>query len=136
MNLLANAASLVIGISAVLTFYTALLHITRRNISNSYKFRIVRDLIVGIQSLQLCFAAMGLQFEYPFLLYPFLTLLFISGSLNYIRYFMFFYPGGKIPLRLILQMLPAAIIFAGETWFYFFNTVENKEALLPSQSNG
>jgi len=129
MNLLTNAASLVIGITAVLTFYTALLHATRRNISNSYKFRIVRDLIVGIQSLQLCFATLNMQFEYPFLLYPFLTLLFISGSLNYIRYFMFFYPGGKIPLRLILQMIPAAIILAGETWFYFIDTGENKAVL-------
>ena len=126
MNLLANAASLVIGISAVLTFYTALLHITRKNINNSYKFRIVRDLIVGIQSLQLCFVTLNMQFEYPFLLYPFITLLFISGSLYYIRYFMFFYPGSRIPLRLILQMVPAAIILAGETWFYFFDTAANK----------
>jgi AraC-like DNA-binding protein len=129
MNLLANAASLVIGISAVLTFYTALLHTTRRNINKSYKFRIVRDLIVGIQSLQLCFVTLSMQFEYPFLLYPFLTLLFISGSLNYIRYFMFYYPGGKIPLRLILQMMPAAIILAGETWFYFFDTAVNKAVI-------
>jgi len=129
MTPLANAASLIIGISAVLTFYTALLHITRRNISNSYKFRIVRDLIVGIQSLQLCFVTLNMQSEYPFLLYPFVTLLFISGSLNYIRYFMFFYPGGKVPLRLILQMMPAAIILAGETWFYFIDTGENKAVL-------
>jgi AraC-like DNA-binding protein len=129
MNLLANAASLVIGIFAVLTFYTALLHITRKNVNNSYKFRIVRDLIVGIQSLQLCFVTLNMQFEYPFLLYPFMTLLFISGSLYYIRYFMFFYPGSRIPLRLILQMAPAAIILAGETWFYFIDTGQNKAAL-------
>jgi len=129
MNLLANAASLVIGIFAVLTFYTALLHLTRKSVNNSYKFRIVRDLIVGIQSLQICAVTLNLQFEYPFLLYPFMTLLFISGSLYYIRYFMFFYPGSRIPLRLILQMVPAAIILAGETWFYFIDTGQNKAAL-------
>ena len=129
MNVLATTASLVIGISAVLTFYTGLLHITRKNVTNSYKFRIVRDLIVGIQSLQLCFVTMDMQFEYPFLLYPFMTLLFISGSLYYIRYFMFFYPGSRIPLRLILQMVPAASILAGETWFYFIDTGQNKAAL-------
>jgi AraC-like DNA-binding protein len=129
MNLLAYTASLVIGIFAVLTFYTALLHITRKNVNNSYKFRIVRDLIVGIQSLQLCFVTLNMQLEYPFLLYPFMTLLFISGSLYYIRYFMFFYPGSRIPLRLILQMVPAAIILAGETWFYFIDTGQNKAAL-------
>jgi AraC-like DNA-binding protein len=129
MNLLPTAASLVIGISAVLIFYTALLHVTRRNAYTSYRFRIIRDLIVGVQSLQLCFVAMGLQFEYPFLLYPFLTLLFISGPLYYIRYFMFFYPGGKIPLRLVLQMVPAALILVGETWFYFIDTGRNKAAI-------
>jgi AraC-like DNA-binding protein len=129
MNLLAYTASLVIGIFAVLTFYTALLHITRKSVNNSYKFRIVRDLIVGIQSLQLCFVTLNMQLEYPFLLYPFMTLLFISGSLYYIRYFMFFYPGSRIPLRLILQMVPAAIILAGETWFYFIDTGQNKAAL-------
>jgi AraC-like DNA-binding protein len=129
MSLLAKAASLVIGITSVLVFYTALLYITRRKINHSYKFRIIRDLIVGIQSLQLCFVTMNLQFEYPFLLYPLITLLFIAGPLNYIRYFMFFYPGGKIPLRLTAQLIPAAIIFMYETWFYFINTGENKAVI-------
>jgi hypothetical protein len=130
MNILSNAAALIIGIASVLTFYTALLHVTRKKVNNTYKFRIIRDVMVGVQSLQLCFVAMSLQFEYPFLLYPFLTLLFISGSLNYIRYFMFFYPGGKIPLRLILQMVPAAIVLVAETWFYFFDTGQNKAAVI------
>jgi AraC-like DNA-binding protein len=126
MSLLASAASLVIGITSMLVFYTALLHITRKKTNHSYKFRIIRDLIVGIQSLQLCFITLNTQFEYPFLLYPFITLLFMSGPLNYIRYFMFFYPGGKIPLRLTAQLIPAVIIFMYETWFYFIDTGENK----------
>ena len=130
MNILSNVAALVIGIASILTFYTALLHVTRKKVNNTYKFRIIRDVMVGIQSLQLCFVAMNLQFEYPFLLYPLLTLLFISGSLNYIRYFMFFYPGGKIPLRLILQMTPAAIILVAETWFYFIDTGANKAVVI------
>jgi hypothetical protein len=53
MNLLPNVAS--ITIAAVLTFYTALLHLTRRHTSRSYVFRIIRDLLVGIQTLQLYF---------------------------------------------------------------------------------
>jgi AraC-like DNA-binding protein len=41
--------------------------------------------------------------------------------LNYIRYFMFLYPGRKIPLQVTAQFIPAAIIFVWETWFYMFN---------------
>lgn len=121
MNLLQDVASLAIAISTVLTFYTALLHLIRRKKNRSYIFRIVRDLIVGTQALQLYFLAKNFQLEYPFLLYPFITLLFIAGPLNYIRYFMFLYPGVKIPVQVKAQLIPAAIIFAWETWFYFFN---------------
>jgi len=127
MNLLASSAALMIGIAAVLTFYTALLHLTRRPIRNSHKFRIVRDLIVGIQTLQLYFTASGLQFTYPFLLYPFVSLLFIAGTLNYIRYYMFLYPGGEIPARIKTQMIPAGVVLVGETWFYLFNSDKSRE---------
>lgn len=121
MNLLSKSAPLVIFITAVLTFYTALLHLTRKKISRSHVFRIVRDLIVGTQTLQLYFLSKNVQLEYPFLLYPFITLLFSTGPLNYIRYFMFLYPGGKIPERVKIQLVPAAVIFLWETWFYFSN---------------
>ena len=120
MNLLANAASLIIGIASVLVFYTALLHRTRKKSGTSYKFRIIRDVLVGVQSLQLFFVSRGMQFEYPFLLYPFITLVFMSGPLYYTRYFMFIYPGGKIPRRMLAQLIPAALVLAYETWFYFF----------------
>jgi AraC-like DNA-binding protein len=129
MNLLSKLASLTIATAAVLTFYTALLHLTRRKIHRSHVFRIVRDLIVGTQTLQLYFLSKDMQLEHPFLLYPFITLLFITGPLNYIRYFMFLYPGKKIPLRIQVQLIPAAIILAWETWFYFFNPQENLSAL-------
>jgi AraC-like DNA-binding protein len=129
MNLLTNAASLVIAIAAVLTFYTALLHLTRRHTSRSYIFRLVRDLLVGLQSLQLYFVTKDLQLQYPFLLYLFVTLLFLSGPLNYIRYFMFFYPGGKIPTRIKIQILPAALVFVGETWFYFVNQAQSQAVI-------
>ncbi|MBK8420886.1 hypothetical protein [Candidatus Villigracilis saccharophilus] len=92
MNLLSKTASIVIAIAAVLTFYTALLHLTRRNKRRSFLFRVVRDLLVGLQTLQLYFVTQDLHLQYPFLLYLFVTLLFLSGPLNYIRYFMFFYP--------------------------------------------
>jgi AraC-like DNA-binding protein len=129
MNLLSEIAPLVIAIAAILTFYTALLHLTRRKISRSYVFRIVRDLIVGTQTLQLYFLSKDMQLEYPFLLYPFITLLFITGPLNYIRYFIFLYPGRKISLRITAQLIPAAIIFVWETWFYFFNPQDNLSVL-------
>ncbi len=119
----------IIVIAAVLTFYTALLHLTRKKVSRSRIFRIVRDLIVGTQALQLYFLSKDMQLDHPFLLYPFITLLFISGPLNYIRYFMFLYPGKKIPLRIQAQLVPAALILAWETWFYFFNPRENLPAL-------
>lgn len=119
MSRLASVAALVIGIAAVLTFYTALLHLNRTPLGNSYKFRILRDLIVGWQALMLYFIARGLQFRYPLLIYPFVTLLFVAGPLNYIRYYMFFYPGGKIPSRFLAQLVPAALVLALETWFYF-----------------
>ncbi len=119
MNVFASSAALVIGIAAVLTFYTALLHLVRTPSSRSYQFRILRDLLVGVQGLQLCFIARGWHLEHPFLLYPFVTLLFVSGPLNYIRYYMFFYPGGKVPLRLVAQLIPAALMLALESWFYF-----------------
>ena len=135
MNLLSNIASLVIAIAAVLTFYTALLHLTRRKISRFHVFRIVRDLIVGTQTLQLFFLSKNLQLEYPFLLYPFITLLFITGPLNYIRYFIFLYPGRKIPLRIKAQLIPAAIIFLWETWFYFLTPDENLPVLQNVFSN-
>jgi hypothetical protein len=70
------------GISAILTFYTALLHLTRRRSGNQYAFRILRDLVVGTQSLQLWVIAKGWQFDRPYLLFSFVTLLFISGWLN------------------------------------------------------
>jgi AraC-like DNA-binding protein len=129
MYLLSRIAPLVIAIAAILTFYTALLHLTRRKMSRSYVFRIVRDLIVGTQILQLYFLSKDMQLEYPFLLYPFITLLFITGPLNYIRYFMFLYPGRKISLRIKAQLIPAAIIFVWETWFYFFNPNDNLPVL-------
>jgi AraC-like DNA-binding protein len=129
MNLLSNAASLVIAIAAVLTFYTALLHLTRKHTGRSYIFRLIRDLLVGLQTLQLYFVTKDLQLQYPFLLYLFVTLLFLSGPLNYIRYFMFFYPGGKIPARIKIQILPAALIFIGETWFYFVNQAQSQAVI-------
>lgn len=121
MNFLSEAASIAIAISAVLTYYTALIHLTRRKFNRSYAFRIGRDLVVGTQTLQLYFLAKNLHLEYPFLLYPFITLLFISGPLNYIRYYMFLYPGKKVPLLVKAQIIPAAIIWVWETWFYFIN---------------
>lgn len=118
--MLAAAAATSILIAAVLTFYTALLHIMRRNKTRSYAFRIGRDLLVGTQTLQLHFLAKGTYLDYPWLLYPFVTLLFLSGPLNYIRYFKFFYPEGKIPPRVLAQIVPAGLIFLLESWFYFF----------------
>jgi AraC-like DNA-binding protein len=129
MSLLANAASLFIGIAATLVFYTALLHLTRKKSGQSYKFRIVRDVLVGIQSLQLLSVAGNMQFEYPFLLYPFITLVFISGPLYYMRYYMFIYPGGRIPRRVVAQLVPAALVLAYETWFYFFSSGDRAEVL-------
>jgi AraC-like DNA-binding protein len=135
MNLLSKIAPLVIAIAAILTFYTALLHLTRRKVSRSYAFRIIRDLIIGTQTLQLYFLAKGSQLEYPFLLYPFITILFITGPLNYIRYFMFLNPGRKIPLQVTAQLVPAAVIFAWETWFYYFNPDKNLDAIRSVFSN-
>ena len=129
MNLLSSTASVIIAVAAVLTFYTALLHLTRRHASHSYKFRIIRDLLVGFQTLQLYFVTKDLHLQYPFLLYLFVTLLFLSGPLNYIRYFMFFYPGGKIPTLIKIQILPALIIFVGETWFYFVKQAESQAVI-------
>lgn len=119
-------ASSVIAIAAMLTFYTALLHLTRRHPGRSYLFRLIRDLLVGLQTLQLYFVTKDLHLQYPFLLYLFVTLLFLSGPLNYIRYFMFFYPGGKIPARIKWQILPAVLVFLGETWFYFVNQAQSQ----------
>lgn len=118
--MLATAASTAIAIAAVLTFYTALLHLTRPNGSRFYAFRIARDLMVGTQTMQLYFVATNLHLKYPIVLYPFITLLFLSGPLNYIRYFKFFYPEGKIPPNVLVQMIPAGLVFLAETWFTFF----------------
>lgn len=134
MILLTPAASLVIGIAAVLTFYTALLHLTRKDAA-PFKFRIIRDLIVGTQTLQLYFITRNLHLVYPFLLYPFITLLFISGTLNYIRYFWFFYPGGKIPFGIKTALIPVGILLAGETWFYFVNWAESQAMMQSIFSN-
>lgn len=122
MDLLENLSASVILIAAVLTFYTALLHLTRKKINRSRIFRVVRDCIVGLQTIQLYFLAKNLQIQYPYLLYPLITLLFITGPLNYIRYFMLLVPGGRIPRKVIIQLIPAGIIFVWETSIYFFNT--------------
>jgi len=119
--MLERVASLVIFVAAVLTFYTALLHLTRKKSNRLYVFRLVRDLLVGWQTLQLYFIAQGLQFTYPIVLYPFITLLFISGPLNYVRYHLLLYPGKPISGRVIVQILPAILVFGWETWFYFFS---------------
>lgn len=129
MNLLSSLASIAIAIAAVLTFYTALLHLTRKHTGRSYIFRLIRDLLVGLQSLQLYFVTKDLHLLYPFLLYLFVTLLFLSGPLNYIRYFMFFYPGGQIPMRIKVQILPAVLVFIGETWFYFVNQAQSQAVI-------
>lgn len=118
--MLAAAAATSIFIATVLTFYTALLHLTRRKKTHSYTFRIVRDILVGIQTLQLYFVAAGNHLAASWLLYPFITLLFLSGPLNYIRYFKFFYPEGKIPPSVLAQLLPAGLIFLLESGFYLF----------------
>lgn len=127
--LLQQTAAIIIGIAAVLTFYTALLHLTRRTPTYSYRFRILRDLVVGLQALQLYFITQNLQFDHPWLLYPLVSLLFVSGTLNYIRYYRFLFPGGSIPLRVKAQLIPAAVIFLGETWFYFFNASESQSLM-------
>jgi len=129
MNPLSSLASTAISIAAVLTFYTALLHLTRKHTGRSYIFRLIRDLLVGLQTLQLYFVTKDLHLQYPFLLYLFVTLLYLSGPLNYIRYFMFFYPGGKIPARIVWQTLPAALVFFGETWFYFVNQPQSQAVM-------
>jgi len=129
MNPLSSLASTAIAIAAVLTFYTALLHLTRKHTGRSYIFRLIRDLLVGLQTLQLYFVTKDLHLQYPFVLYLFVTLLFLSGPLNYIRYFMFFYPGGKIPARITGQILPAALVFVGETWFYFVNQPQSQAVM-------
>lgn len=135
MNLLARIASVIIAIAAVLTFYTALLHLTRANGKRSYAFRIARDLVVGTQTLQLYFLVRGIQLQYPVVIYPFITLLFLSGPLNYIRYFKFFYPEEEIPLRLKMQLIPAVIVLIGETWFYFFNPSDSQTVIQSVFSN-
>ena len=61
--------------------------------------------------------------------YPFITLLFLTGPLNYIRYYMFLYPGKQPPSWVKAQLIPAAIIFVWETWFYFFNPIESGAAI-------
>lgn len=121
MNTLAIAASVSIGIAGVLTFYSALLHIMRPGAAISFRFRILRDLAVVVQSLQMAAIALSLQFGCPVLLYPALTLLFLNGPLYYIRYFMLFYPGERIPRRVLVQLLPAVLVLAYETWFYFLS---------------
>lgn len=133
--MLSHSASITIFIAAVLTFYTALLHLTRKHAGRSYIFRIIRDLLVGFQTLQLYFVTKDLHLQYPFLLYLFVTLLFLSGPLNYIRYFMFFYPGGKIPARIKFQFAPALIVFLGETWFYFVNQSQSQAVIQNIFSN-
>ena len=129
MNILSSLASFFISVAAVLTFYTALLHLTRKHTGRSYVFRLIRDLLVGLQTLQLYFVTKDLHLQYPSLLYLFVTLLYLSGPLNYIRYFMFFYPGGKIPARIKWQILPAALVFLGETWFYFVNPSQSQAVM-------
>lgn len=127
--MLGNVASLVIFIAAVLTFYTALLHLTRKKSNRSYAFRLGRDLIVGWQTLQLYFITQGLQLAYPLALYPFITFLFISGPLNYMRYHLFLYPGKRIPARVMVQMVPAVVVLGWETWFYLFSGFDNPEMM-------
>ncbi len=119
MDWLESLSSGVIAVEAVLVFYTALLHLTRSNNQRAFAFRIIRDLIVGVQTTQLYLISAKRYLELPFLLYPFITLLYLSGALSYIRYFLFLYPGEKIPLRIKAQLAPTALIFAWETWFYF-----------------
>jgi AraC-like DNA-binding protein len=135
LNLLNSVAPVVVGISAVLIFYTALLHLSRKSITGSYKFRILRDVLLGIQILQLYFLSKNLQLDYPILFFPFITLLFVTGPLSYMRYHMFFYPGGKIPDKVKLQLIPAAIVLIGEIWFYFFNMGSSREILRNVFSN-
>ncbi|MCU0484863.1 MAG: AraC family transcriptional regulator [Anaerolineales bacterium] len=107
------------------------MHLTRKKSSRLYIFRLGRDLLVGWQTLQLFFIAQGYQLAYPVVLYPFITLLFISGPLNYMRYYLLLYPGKPIPLQVIVQMVPAALVFGLETWFYFFSS-----AAVPEFING
>lgn len=127
--MLSTVAATSIFIAAVLTFYTALLHLTRKHTGRSYLFRLIRDLLVGLQTLQLYFVTQDLHLQYPFLLYLFVTQLFLSGPLNYIRYFRFFYPGGRIPVRILWQILPAVLVFVGETWFYFVNQAQSQAVI-------
>lgn len=135
LNLLNSVTPVVVGISAVLIFYTASLHLSRKSITGSYKFRILRDVLLGIQILQLYFLSKNLQLDYPILFFSFITLLFVTGPLSYMRYHMFFYPGGKIPDKVKLQLIPAFIVLIGEIWFYFFNMGSSQEKLRNVFSN-
>ena len=129
MDLFSQVAAVSIAICAVLTFYTALLHITRKKVSRSHIFRAVRDALVGVQAFQLYFLALDMPTRQPLLLYPLITLLFATGPLNYMRYFMFLYPEKKIPLRVMAQLIPPVLILAWESWFYFFNPSTSQAVL-------
>ena len=129
MGQLAAISSTIIGISAILTFYTALLHLSRKKRSKGYLFRVIRDIILGVQTLQLFIIARGSYLQNPYLLFPFITLLFVSGPLNFIRYHMFFFPRGETPTRTKLQLIPPAIIFLWETWFYFINPADTSSII-------
>lgn len=111
MNLLSSLAPWTIAVTAILTFYAALVHLTRRKIHGSHVIRIVRDLILGTPALQRNFLSREMMLEHPFPLYPFITFLFLTGPQNYMRDFMFLYPGRPIPAHVTVQLIPADSMF-------------------------
>ncbi len=107
MHCLHLAAKIVIVTGIVITGITAVEHITGQPGGRRGYSRFIRGIILSVLIAQLGSIGFGYHYEYPFVLFPFLTFLYLFGPLWYIRFHRFLHPGRQVPRRYLVSLLPA-----------------------------
>lgn len=102
----------------VLGLFTAVEHITGHPKERRNYFRFFRGVIVSVMMAQMAAIGLGFHREYPRILLLFFTLLYLSGPLEYMRYYTFLHPNRKIPAAVMLPLLPAVPLFFFEVYLY------------------
>ncbi len=116
MNYFHITAKIIIASGIVITALTAIEHITGRLRDRRDYFRFFRGMIISVLIAQLAAIGLGYHLEHYFVLFPFLTFLYLHSPLEFIRYYRFLHPGRKIPGGLKLSILPAVPLFILELY--------------------
>lgn len=104
----------------VLSLFTAIEHITGRPKEKKKYFRSIRGLIISILLAQITAIGFGFYHSHPWVLFLFFTLLYVSGPLEYIRYYRLIKKSTIVPATVKLSLLPAIPLCLYEIYIHLF----------------